>query len=58
MYKDPMSPTKTHSKRKINGKKWIGRKKQSWLHNFQQWSGLTAEEKYYTVHKTEINIKT
>lgn len=29
---------------KIEGKKWIGRKKMSWLRNLRQWTGLTAEQ--------------
>jgi hypothetical protein len=29
---------------KIEGKKWIGRKKLSWLRNLRQWTGLTADQ--------------
>ena len=28
---------------KIEGRKWIGRKKLSWLRNMRQWTGLDAE---------------
>ena len=33
---------------KMEGKKWLGRKKLSWLRNIRQWTGLTAEQLFHT----------
>lgn len=38
---------------KVEGKRWIGRKKLSWLRNIRQWTGLQVEELFRTAADRE-----